>query len=72
MVGLSLQAWNWFFFTLNLVLANIAMASFFRIVALVAPDMEAAQSFPGPVIAVMIIFAGADNPILPHTSSIAF
>jgi hypothetical protein len=34
MVGLSLQAWNWFFFTLNLVLANIAMASFFRIVAL--------------------------------------
>jgi ABC-type multidrug transport system ATPase subunit/ABC-type multidrug transport system permease subunit len=58
MVGLSLTIGNWAFFYLNLVLANIAMASFFRIVALVAPDMEAAQTFPGPVIAVFIIFAG--------------
>ena len=58
MVGLSLTIGNWAFFYLNLVLANVAMASFFRIVALVAPDMEAAQTFPGPVIAVFIIFAG--------------
>ena len=58
MVGLSLTIGNWAFFYLNLVLANIAMASFFRIVALAAPDMEAAQTFPGPVIAVFIIFAG--------------
>ena len=58
MVGLSLTIGNWAFFYLNLVLANIAMASFFRIVALAAPDMEAAQTFPGPVIAIFIIFAG--------------
>ena len=58
MVGLAMNAGNWFFFYLNLVLANVAMASFFRIVALAAPDMEAAQTFPGPVIAVFIIFAG--------------
>ena len=58
MVGLALDAGAWLFFYLNLVLANVAMASFFRIVALMAPDMEAAQTFPGPVIAVFIIFAG--------------
>ena len=46
MVGLGLTMGNWAFFYLNLVLANIAMASFFRIVALAAPDMEAAQTFP--------------------------
>ncbi len=58
MVGLAMNPGSWFFFYLNLVLANVAMASFFRIVALAAPDMEAAQTFPGPVIAVFIIFAG--------------
>ena len=58
MVGLVLNAGNWIFFYVNLVLANVAMASFFRIVALLAPNMEAAQTFPGPVIAVFIIFAG--------------
>ena len=58
MVGLVLEAGPWLFFYFNLVLANVAMASFFRIVALLAPNMEAAQTFPGPVIAVFIIFAG--------------
>lgn len=58
MVGLVINAGNWAFFYFNLVLANIAMASFFRIVALLAPNMEAAQTFPGPVIAIFIIFAG--------------
>ena len=43
---------------LNLVLANVAMASFFRIVALLAPNKEAEQTFPGPVIALFLIFAG--------------
>ena len=58
MVGLVMNAGNWLFFFFNLVLANVAMAAFFRIVALLAPNMEAAQTFPGPVIAVFIIFAG--------------
>jgi ABC-type multidrug transport system ATPase subunit/ABC-type multidrug transport system permease subunit len=58
MVGLVLEAGPWMFFYFNLVLANVAMASFFRIIALLAPNMEAAQTFPGPVIAVFIIFAG--------------
>eukprot|EP00227_Mantoniella_beaufortii_P011174 CAMPEP_0197591472 /NCGR_PEP_ID=MMETSP1326-20131121/13381_1 /TAXON_ID=1155430 /ORGANISM="Genus nov. species nov., Strain RCC2288" /LENGTH=1392 /DNA_ID=CAMNT_0043156947 /DNA_START=71 /DNA_END=4249 /DNA_ORIENTATION=- len=58
MVGLVLSPGNWLFFYGNLVLANVGMASFFRIVALLAPDMEAAQTFPGPVIAIFIIFAG--------------
>ena len=58
MVGLVLEVGPWLFFYFNLVLANVAMASFFRIVALLAPNMEAAQTFPGPVIAVFIIFAG--------------
>ena len=58
MVGLVWAFKNWLFFYFNLVLANVAMASFFRIIALLAPNMEAAQTFPGPVIAVFIIFAG--------------
>ena len=39
MVGLVLTAGNWIFFYFNLLLANIAMASFFRVVALLAPNM---------------------------------
>ena len=58
MVGLSLEFENVIIFFINLVCANVAMASFFRVVALLAPNMEAAQTFPGPVIAIMIIFAG--------------
>ena len=58
MVGLSMEFENWLVFFINLTCANVAMASFFRVVALLAPNMEAAQTFPGPVIAVMVIFAG--------------
>ena len=58
MVGLSLVFKQWAFFYLQLVLVNVAMASFFRVIALVSPTMEVAQSYPGPFIAVMILFAG--------------
>lgn len=58
MVGLSMEFENWLVFFINLTCANVAMASFFRVVALLAPNMEAAQTFPGPVIAIMVIFAG--------------
>lgn len=58
MVGLNLAFKQWGFFYLQLVLANVAMASFFRVIALVSPTMEVAQIYPGPFIAVMILFAG--------------
>jgi len=58
MVGLSLGFSNWAFFYLQLLLANVAMAAFFRVIALVSPTMEVAQTYPGPFIAVMILFAG--------------
>lgn len=58
MVGLNLAFRNWAFFYLQLVLVNVAMASFFRVIALLAPNMEIAQTYPGPFIAVMILFAG--------------
>ena len=58
MVGLNLAFKHWAFFYFQLLLANVAMASFFRIIALVSPTMEIAQTYPGPFIAVMILFAG--------------
>jgi len=58
MVGLNLGFKYWAFFYFQLLLANIAMASMFRVVALLSPTMEVAQTYPGPFIAVMILFAG--------------
>ena len=58
MVGLSLVFKQWAFFYLQLVLEIFDGTSFFRVIALVSPTMEVAQSYPGPFIAVMILFAG--------------
>jgi hypothetical protein len=37
---------------------QIAMASLFRIFAFALPDLEAAQTAPGPIVSVQVIFAG--------------
>ena len=58
MVGLNLGFKYWAFFYFQLLLANVAMASMFRVVALLSPNMEIAQIYPGPFIALMILFAG--------------
>jgi ABC-type multidrug transport system ATPase subunit/ABC-type multidrug transport system permease subunit len=58
MVGLNLGFNHWAFFYFQLLLANVAMASFFRIIALMSPTMEVAQTYPGPFIVIMILFAG--------------
>lgn len=58
MVGLNLGFNHWAFFYFQLLVANIAMASFFRVIALLSKSMEVAQTYPGPFIAIMILFAG--------------
>ena len=56
MVGLSMEFENWLVFFISLTCANVAMASFFRVVPCAKYGSRA--NLPGPVIAVMVIFAG--------------
>ena len=58
MVGLVIDAGRWFYFWLILFLVDLAMGALFRMFAYVLPNMEAAQTAPGPVIALQVVFAG--------------
>lgn len=60
MVGLEpgAQGGRWAFFWLTIWLIDISMGAVFRLIANVLPNLEAAQTAPGPIIALQIIFAG--------------
>ena len=49
---------RWAFFYFTLFLTDLCMGSIFRSFAYVLPNMEAAQTAPGPFIAMQVIFAG--------------
>jgi hypothetical protein len=38
--------------------AGLAFSSFFRFLAYAAPNLNAAQSFSGPIVAQLVLFAG--------------
>lgn len=63
MVGLepgrdSAPGGRWAFFWLTIWLIDLCMGAVFRLIAIVVPNLEAAQTAPGPLIAFQIIFAG--------------
>jgi ABC-type multidrug transport system ATPase subunit/ABC-type multidrug transport system permease subunit len=58
MVGLVPDGGRWAFFYLVLWLINVGIGSLFRFIAYVVPSYEAAQTAPGPFIAIQVIFAG--------------
>ena len=58
MVGLVNDGGRWAFFYLVLWLINVGIGSLFRFIAYVVPTYEAAQTAPGPFIAIQVIFAG--------------
>lgn len=58
LVGLVAEAGRFFFFLCVLFFTDVAMASFFRIFAYAASDMESAQIMPGPIISIQMLMAG--------------
>ena len=58
MVGLVKDGGRWAFFYLIIYLINVGIGSLFRFIAYVVPTYEAAQTAPGPFIAIQVIFAG--------------
>ena len=49
---------RWAFFYLVIWLINVGIGSLFRMIAYIVPSYEAAQTAPGPFIAIQVIFAG--------------
>ena len=61
MVGLASDGGRWAFFYLVLLLVNVGFGSLYRGIAYVVPSYEAAQTAPGPFIAMQVIFAGCES-----------
>jgi ABC-type multidrug transport system ATPase subunit len=58
MVGLVNDGGRWAFFYLVALLVNLLVGALFRFLAYLVPTPEAAQTAPGPFIALQVIFAG--------------
>lgn len=58
MVGLANDGGRWAFFYLILLMVNVGFGSMYRGIAYIFPSYEAAQTAPGPFIAMQVIFAG--------------
>ena len=58
MVGLVDDGGRWAFFYMVLLIVNVGFGSLYRGIAYVVPSYEAAQTAPGPFIAMQVIFAG--------------
>jgi ABC-type multidrug transport system permease subunit len=58
MVGLANDGGRWAFFYLILLMVNVGFGSMYRGIAYIVPSYEAAQTAPGPFIAMQVIFAG--------------
>jgi ABC-type multidrug transport system ATPase subunit len=58
MVGLVNDGGRWAMFYLIALLVNLVVGSLFRLIAYMVPTAEAAQTAPGPFIALQVIFAG--------------